>query len=173
MPLFVTNPRSLQGIYKSIHDLGALSGHLAEARDLVRSLRGRERAITARSELRPQHTVAFIVSLQPLMLVGNGTFLSELLDLAGAVNIARGAASTYPTYSKESVVAQDPDIIMVMSDLLAEPRELAGLFPEWKHIDAVRSGKVFLVDPDIVSRPGPRAVDGLEAIFRILYHKSQ
>jgi iron complex transport system substrate-binding protein len=172
IPMFVTNPRSLHGIYKSIQDLGTLTGHVSEARELVRSLQSRTRAITASSQVRVQRKVALIVSLRPLILVGSGTFLAELIDLTGAVNIAGDSPSTYPAYSRESVLALNPDIIILMGDIMGETAELVTPFPEWKHLSALRKGNVFRIDPDIVSRPGPRAIDGLEAIVHIIYHQA-
>ena len=108
-----------------------------------------------------------IVSLQPLIVVGSKSFLAELLELAGGDNIAGSSPSTYPTLSREAVVAANPDIIIVMSDI--HVAELTKLFPEWRTINAFRRHQVFRIDSDIVSRPGPRAPDGLIALYEFIH----
>ena len=168
IPLFVTNPRTLSGIHKSIGDIGRLTGHREQATRLVQVMLGREDSLKT-AAAGTKRKVLFIVSLQPLIVVGSRTFLAELLDLAGGLNIARTSTSTYPTYSREAVVAENPDVLLIMSGILAETRDLVQLFPEWDRIDAIRTRNVFTLDADIVSRPGPRVVDALENLFHILH----
>lgn len=109
------------------------------------------------------------VSLQPIMVVGKNTFLAELIEHAGGINTAAKTASTYPTYSREAVLKDNPDVLIFMSDILSDPAELVKFYPEWSTLKAIRQKKVFKIDADIVSRPGPRAVDGLEALYRLIH----
>ena len=95
--------------------------------------------------------------------------IDELLRVAGGTNLASRAHGTYPQYSRENVITDDPEVIIVMSDILARGATLTALFPEWGSVDAVRKGRVFRIDADIVSRPGPRALDALEKLFHILH----
>jgi iron complex transport system substrate-binding protein len=104
--------------------------------------------------------------------VGNKTFLGELLTLAGGVNIAGSSLSTFPTLSREAVVAANPEVIIVMSDVMTDTNELRKFFPEWSTLRAMQTHQVFRISSDIVSRPGPRAVDGLIHLYRII-HKGQ
>jgi iron complex transport system substrate-binding protein len=166
IPLFVTNPRTLQGIRKSINDLGVLTGRTKEAATLAHSMQAVEDSVTALVTTKKR--VLHIVSLQPLIVVGGRTFLNELIERAGGINIAADAASTYPTLSREAVVARDPDIIIVMSDILAKGSDLTSFFPEWATLRALRTNSVFTINADIVSRPGPRAADGLLHLHRII-----
>lgn len=168
IPVFVTNPRSLSGIHKSIMDIGVLTGHTQEAVRLVHGLQTREDSVT-RAAFPPGKRILFIVSLQPLIVVGSNSFLAELLERAGGFNVAATSPSTYPTYSRESVVKEKPEVLFVMSDVVADVDQLVTLFPEWRGIDAVRTGSVHRIDADIVSRPGPRAIDGLEILFHFLH----
>ena len=166
VPVFVTNPRTLDGIQKSIGDLGRLTGRADTAARLIRTMKEREDSIT--SLVKTRKKVMLVVSLQPLIVVGSRTFLTELLERAGGVNIAGSLPSTYPTLSREAVVASDPDVIIVMSDVLNDTHDLLGLFPEWNSLRAVSTHQVFRIDSDIISRPGPRAVDGLVELYRII-----
>jgi iron complex transport system substrate-binding protein len=168
-PVFVSNPRTLEGIYRSLRALGTLTGKEAIARHFVAGLTSRENAIRSAAEGKPPVRVLLFVSVQPLMCAGSNTFIDELLRVAGGTNLASRAHGTYPQYSRENVITDDPEVIIVMSDILARGATLTALFPEWGSVDAVRKGRVFRIDADIVSRPGPRALDALEKLFHILH----
>ncbi len=165
-PVFVTNPRSLAGIQKSILDLGQLIGKADNATRLVQTIQQCEDSV--KSLVKTTKGVLLIVSLQPLIVVGGKTFLSELLVLAGGRNVAGASPSTYPTLSREAVVEANPDVIIVMSDALANADELPKFFPEWVTLNAFRTRQVFRINSDIISRPGPRAIDGLVTLYGII-----
>lgn len=169
IPVFVTNPRTLDDIYRSIAQLGTLTGQAAKAMRLVQSLRVRaDSVVRAAVSLRGRKTLVF-VSLQPIIVVGRNTFLAELIDLAGGINTAAQTSSTYPAYSREAVLKDNPDVLIFMSDVLSEPANLIHVYPEWSTLNAFRKKKVFRIDADIVSRPGPRAVGGLEMLHKIIH----
>ncbi len=169
IPLFVTNPRNLKGIYKSILDIGILTGRIVKARSVVRAMTGIEDSVGALASSRPTSSVYLFVSLQPIIVVGGSTFLNELLRIAGADNLAADAPSTYPTLSREAIVAHQPDVLLYMSEVLPDPGTLATRYPEWGHLRAVQKGRVYSIDADIVSRPGPRAGEALKLIFQAVH----
>lgn len=168
VPVFVTNPRTLSGISRSLEQLGELTGHRADARRLVDSMGVRVARVREHASGQSLRTLLF-VSLQPLIAAGGKTFLHELLEASGAHNIAADAPGTYPAYSREAVLAENPDAIILTADLTANVGGLTALFPEWADLAAVRNGRVYPINPDIVSRPGPRAVDALEILFSLLH----
>ena len=169
VPLFVTNPRTLSGIYKSILEIGRLTGRTRQALAVVRSMKTTEDSLAALASSQPPRSVYLFVSLQPIIVVGGATFLNEMLHMAGAENLAAEAPSTYPTLSREAVVANQPEVLLFVSDILSDPGALVELYPEWRHLKAVQSGRVYSVDADIVSRPGPRAAEALKMIFHALH----
>jgi iron complex transport system substrate-binding protein len=169
IPVFVTNPRNLEGIYTSIAQLGSLTGRPAQAMTLVHSLKMRADSIVLAASASKSRKTLLFASLQPIIVVGRGTFLAELIDLAGGTNTAAQASSTYPAYSREAVLKDNPDVLIFMSGILSNPAELTQLYPEWKTLNAFRSKKIFVIDSDIVSRPGPRAVEGLEMLYKIIH----
>ena len=166
VPVFVTNPRTLEGIYKSTTDLGMLSGEMERALHVVSNMRQRVEGI--RSHQAQRSKAMLVVSLHPLMVVGSGTFLAEVLDLAGGDNVAAGTGLTYPTFSREAVVAADPEVLILTSDIFLNQEDLLRVYPEWRNLRAFRNARVFPIDADLISRPGPRVIDGLEALHRIL-----
>jgi len=169
IPVFVSNPRTLEGIYRSLRLLGTLAGTEDSASHLVARLEARERAIRGGAAGKSPVRVLLFVSLQPLMCAGSNTFIDGLLHAAGGVNLASGARGTYPPYSRENVIAEDPEVILATSDILPSGPTLQGMFPEWTAVKAVRNGRVFPIEADLVSRPGPRALDALEKLFHLLH----
>jgi iron complex transport system substrate-binding protein len=169
IPMFVTNPRTLVGIHKSILDIGTLTGRIARARSVIQAMTTVEDSVRALASSAPTSGVYLFVSLQPIIVVGGSTFLNELLRVAGADNLAADAPSTYPTLSREAIVAQQPDAMLFMSEVLPDPGTLTTLYPEWGHLRAVQRGRVYSVDADIVSRPGPRAAEALKLIFQAVH----
>lgn len=168
-PVFVTNPRTLDGIYKSIANLGVLTGHQREADEVIRVMQTTERSIASRIRSGVQPRTLMIVSVQPLIVVGSKTFLGRLLERAGASNIAASSLSSYPTYSREAVVRDNPDLIIVTSDIIPDTGTLLQLFPEWQHLKAVQTRHIYRIDADLASRPGPRAAAALEALHRLIH----
>jgi iron complex transport system substrate-binding protein len=164
--IFVSNPRTFEGIYKSIRDLALLSGHPEEGTALVRSMK-QSVGLLARTA-GPGRSLFLIVSLRPLVVVGDGTFLSELLAIAGGTNLAAGTGMTYPTFSREEIVRREPEALIITSEGGLDTRELLQEFPEWTELPAVRDNRVFFINPDLVSRPGPRVIDGLNEIAQDL-----
>jgi iron complex transport system substrate-binding protein len=164
VPVYVSNPRTLAGIYHSLDHLGLLMGRHDQARGLIDSLRRREQDLRGTVKGRSL-AVLVLISLQPLMVVGGNTLLNELLTLAGARNPAAAVPGHYPAISREAVLADPPDVLFLTSDLPADPAALTSLFPEWKHLRALQDGRVYSLDAAILSRPGPRALEGLRLII--------
>jgi iron complex transport system substrate-binding protein len=167
IPVFVTNPRTLEGINLSLRQLGTLTGRTGEAAKLVDSLSRRTAQLRADGDKRRTRTI-FFVSVQPLMAVGSKTFLNELVTAAGGENLAAASGLTYPSLSREMVLTEDPEVMFITSDAVDSTKSITALYPEWTQLSAVRSGHVYRINPDLVARPGPRAVDGLALLISYL-----
>lgn len=172
VPVFVSNPRNLAGVYRSINQLGMLTGRNDAAEELVATLRHRADSVVALARTQQQTRLLLIVSLQPLIVTGKGSFLSELITLAGGQNIAGSLTATFPTYSREAVVAENPDVIILVSGMGDAASNLISLYPEWSRLNAVKNGRVVQIEADLIARPGPRVVEGLEILHRSI-HQSQ
>jgi iron complex transport system substrate-binding protein len=165
--VFVSNPRSLADIRKSIGQLGTLAGRSADASRLAAELAEAE-AEVVRGVSGPKVRTLLIVSIRPLIVVGGHTFLNELLETAGATNLAARFPSTYPTLSREAVVSEDPDLVLVTSEVVADTRLLFEEFPEWTSLKAAQRKRIYRIDADLVSRPGPRSVEALRMVARLV-----
>jgi iron complex transport system substrate-binding protein len=166
IPVFVTNPRDLNGIYRSIEQLGRLTGETDRALRLVQSLRAREETVA--KSIVTRRTVLVFVSLQPIIVVGGKNFLAELIERAGGINLATNSGAPYPTFSREAVLKDNPDVLIFLSDIIATPADVVKLYPEWSKLTAFRERRMFSVEADLVSRPGPRALQGLESLSSII-----
>jgi iron complex transport system substrate-binding protein len=123
------------------------------------------------AEARP--TVYWEVYDDPLTTAGPATFIGQLIDLAGATSSFADASEEYPQVSAEAVFARDPQVILGPDSqgMKLSPDTIAQR-PGWADVRAVRDGRIYLLDGDIVSRPGPRLADALEALVAVLYPES-
>jgi iron complex transport system substrate-binding protein len=107
---------------------------------------------------------------EPLTTTGPNTFIGQLIGLAGATNVFADAGEDYPQVSSEAVIDRDPAVILgAMTQSAKLTPELIAQRPGWANIAAVRDRRVYLLDDDMMSRPGPRLADALEALAKALY----
>jgi iron complex transport system substrate-binding protein len=167
--VFVSYPHTLEDIFKSISDAGFLTSRRAAADSLLRSLRERKAGLLQRAAGQPQKSALLLLSLNPIVAIGPGTFLDEMLTLAHSENIAHTAVTAYPLLSREEILRRQPDVIIVTNDIVRSTTDLLSSYPEWKSLSAVRQKRVGIVDASVVSRPGPRIIDGLEALVNAIH----
>lgn len=177
VPVFVIQPKDIAGIYEDIRLIGQISGKKKQASDLVDRLTARVGAVTAKTgsltdEQKPTVFYEVDATTDPSNphTVGFGTFQDELIALAGGRNIA-GTQSGWYQISMEKIVDADPDMI-ILGDYLygVSPESVGARSAAWAGLSAVKNGHVYPVkDPDLTSRYGPRIVDGLEALARIIH----
>ena len=167
--VFVSYPRTLEDIFKAIGDVGVLTSTSVRADSLLRRLHQRKDELVQRAAGQQKKSVLMLLSLQPIVAIGPGTFLSEILTLANSENIALKSTTAYPLLSREEILRRQPDVIIVTNDIAKSSNDILSSYPEWKSLPAVRLKQVGIVDASIVSRPGPRIVDGLEAIVNVIH----
>ncbi len=157
IPVYVSNPRSIDGVLDSIEKIGELIGVVERAHQLTDELRGRIATVAARVANAPHPSVFVIVGTEPLITAGAGSFINDLINRAGARSISADDIGDYPQYSIETVVAKRPEIIFLQAGGNELPQRL-GQTP------AARSNRVYHIDDDLLLRPGPRIVYALERI---------
>ena len=157
----VIDAEDIDGILENIVVVGRISGHQEEANRLVLDLEKRVeevRAVTTSTETKPR--VMYIVWGDPLMSAGQGTFIDNIIELAGGENIFQDTNIEYPKVSMESVLEKDPELI-IMGDHGGISIGEMKTNPQWMETTAVKTNSVYEIDGDIVSRQGPRIVDAL------------
>jgi iron complex transport system substrate-binding protein len=169
-PVYVINPRDLDGIMRSLLEIGELLGTGRKAELAVDGMRARierVKVLAARTASRPK--VFFQIGAAPLVSVGSRTFADELITAAGGENISRGSAA-YPRFTKEQVLVLQPDVIIITSMTKGENFDrVRSEWNEWPSLPAVRNGRVYVVDSDLFDRPSVRLVDALELLVRIIH----
>lgn len=161
--LEVLPTRRLDDVWRNLARIGELVGERARATRLVADLRARVAARRQAAAARRVHpSVFYMVWDQPLMAAGPGSYLGDLVTLAGGRNIVpASAAGSYPTFSWEALLAADPDVILAARDRTAALESLKTRYPRLK---AVRAGRVRTLPDDLISRPGPRVILALDAV---------
>ncbi len=167
--LFLDSAQDIEGVFGTIELLGEVTGNAAEAADLATSMRARIEAVSAALDDVEEGPLVFFELTADLYTAGDGTFVGELLTLAKARNIAAGAASPYPQLTAEAIIDAAPDVVLLADAEWGESIETVCARPGWDAIPACVDERVHGVDGDLTSRPGPRIVDGLEQVARLLY----
>lgn len=170
IPVYRVNPRSLDGMYLTISNLGVLTETLARAQQIILSMKKRVGEVERRVSHRPKKRVFYQVGFDPLVTVNGGTLAADLIRRAGGILVTEKNPVPYPDYSIERVIADNPQVIIISSmSPRTNYRRFVGTWKRWRSIEAVRLHHVYVVDADLVDRPSPRIVLGLEKIARLLH----
>jgi iron complex transport system substrate-binding protein len=164
--VFVTNPNSLESIYKSIKQLGEIFGKQEKSIVLVGNMQKRVSEIEMKTKAANKPKTFVQISKGSIFTIGKTSFMTDLINRAGGVSATENIETAYPNLSKETALALQPEVIILSeSDDNKEPNDAFANSP------AVKNGKVFKINADVLSRPGPRVVDALEQIAKDLHQE--
>ncbi len=170
---FLPNPLTLEEMYLNLETVGALTGHEAEAAALIESLRARVAVVDEKiAAVAERPTVYYeLDATDPSRpyTAGAGTFVDLLITRAGGVNVAGEIETPWVQIDIETLLVYDPDLILLGDAAWGESAETVAARPGWNALSAVQAGAIYPFDDNLVSRPGPRLVDGLEALARLLH----
>lgn len=170
--VFVTNPRDFEGIFKTIKDFGKIFGVEARADHLIDSLKSEIGSIEKKNRFEKKLRVLVLLSLNPLITAGKNTFINEIIERAGGINIGGRLKQNYPVLNREEILKVNPDII-ILTEPNIEVKDLLKVFPEWKFVNAVKKGMIYKIDPDIVMRPSPRVILATKIVSEIISKSSK
>jgi len=171
---YLANPTDMDGLYANLQEVARLTGRQAEADTLIADLQTRVAAV---------EEVIAPLSYRPLVFYeldstdpnapwtsGPGTFIDLLINMAGGFNLGSDLEGEWVQVSVEELIAKDPAFILLGDSVWGgvTPDAVAAR-PGWEGIAAVENGQVYPFDDNLVSRPGPRLVDGLEELARLLH----
>jgi iron complex transport system substrate-binding protein len=172
-------PDSLEEVERAIRTIGRVVGTAPAAERLAGRCANRRAAIhhcTAALTAGARPRTLLLFSLDSLFSAGPGSHLDEIIRVAGGRNVAAGAKSPWPELSMETVVTADPECLVVLTGRgMAHPLTAASALTRlradrrWRAITAVQRGRVTVLDDDTLTLPGPRLVDGLEAMATALH----
>ncbi|HZQ64470.1 MAG TPA: ABC transporter substrate-binding protein [Gaiellaceae bacterium] len=166
--------RTFADVYGQIRQLGAATGHAAQAGALVTRMKTRIAALVAKAGPRANGLSVYHELEPDLYSATSTTFIGQIYKLFGLRNIADAAdtgGTGYPKLSPEYIVSQSPDVI-VLGDVrcCGQTAKTVAARPGWGQISAVKTGTIVRVDDSIASRWGPRIVDFVRAVAAGLAH---
>jgi len=170
IPIFILAPKTIEDILGHISTVGSLVGHDREARAVAQGLRERLSVLRGRmGAVRPVR-VFYVVNTDPLISVGSGSFIHQMLELAGGDNIVGQTSIPYPKVSLEEVLRRNPEVLLFpvgTSEGIPEEEQLR--WRKWTSLSAVAHNRLHQVKAELVNRPGPRVVDGIEALAQAIH----
>jgi len=170
IPTFVLESKTVEGILGHIQLLGRMLGRSPEANALAAAMRKQVAYVTSRVEGRLRPTLLYVLNSEPLITVGPGSFIHHLIELAGGRNAAERANAPYPRLTMEEVLTQNPDILLFpVGEYEGIPQAEQDRWKRWETIRAVQEGKLFQVNSDLLNRPGPRVIDALRHLVKVLH----
>ena len=168
--VIVVDPVGLADVTRSAAMLGKAIG--ADGDALAKDLQTKLDALKSKIGNAPKLKVfdeEDASDLTKLYTVGPGSFLNDLITLAGGINIAAGAKTAYPTISTEEVIKADPEVIVLDDAAFGTTVDSVAKRPGWAALSAVKNGRVYPLDPNLMSRPGPRIAEAATVLAQLIH----
>jgi iron complex transport system substrate-binding protein len=170
---FLQNPTTLDEMYENLLTVAELTGHVLETEQLVEEISSRVSNIESLVQSAEERPTAFyeLDATDPSApwSAGSGTFIDTLITMAGGANIASDMEGQYLQISIEELLVRDPQVILLGDAAYGVTPESLSERTGWSNMSAVANNRIFTFDDNLVSRPGPRLVDGLEELANILH----
>lgn len=170
---YLSNPATIDEMYEKLMIVARLTGRESKAAALIESLKARVAEVQEKiAPLSAMPTVFYELDAtdpNAPFTAGEGTFVDALIQMAGGSNVAHDLGSGYFSISGEELLVQNPMIILLGDAAYGVTAESVAARPGWKEMAAVENKQVYAFDDNLVSRPGPRLVDGLEAMARLIH----
>jgi iron complex transport system substrate-binding protein len=174
--VLVLNPATIAGIYQDIALVGRATGAETQATAVIENITSSINAITTKiadANITVPQSVFYEIWSNPLMSAGSTTWINNVITDAGGVNIFANVSVQYPDVSSETVVALDPDVIILPTQMGTTPfyGSVAQVeaTPGWNTISAVENNRVYVINADLFAEPNPRVADQVYAVAACLY----
>jgi iron complex transport system substrate-binding protein len=170
---YLINPIDIAGLYNNLEIVAKLTGHEKETASLIESLKLRESAVNqkiAQTSTRPKvfYEVDGTEPSKP-WTTGPGSFMDTLIKQAGGINAGANLPLKWAQISQEELIVQNPDLILLGDHNFGTTVEQVVSRPGWNVIKAVQEKRIEPYEDNLASRPGPRLLDGLEALAKAIH----
>ncbi|HKW91118.1 MAG TPA: cobalamin-binding protein [Methylomirabilota bacterium] len=169
IPMYVVNPITVADVLDLVGRLGRLTDHAEAADRVVATLRQRIQAVSERVAGRPRPRVLYVLWPDPLIVPARGALVSELIGLAGGDSVTADGGQGYPRYSMEAALARNPEVIILASHGSERSPLSREKWERLNQVPAISAGRLYTADGNLMHRYGPRIVDGLEALARMIH----
>jgi len=172
VPVFYQSYQSTDDIYRNILSLGRILGKNEQAKILADSLKGIEKRITEATANEIKYGTMVLLQVSPPAVAGKNSFINDLIGKAGGKNVFGDKAGLkYPTVTAEEILARNPEVIIFPTKNENEYGAFIAGYPDLIQLSANRQNRVFVLDPGILIRPGPRSMEGLAMLTRCLHSR--
>jgi iron complex transport system substrate-binding protein len=172
IPYYVSKDATISDVIDEIRDIAYLTGHKSKGDELSDSYKKIVAELSksiGSQDSRPK--VYWEVYNNPYMSIGKNSFMTDVVKICGGKNIFDDVEQDYPVVSEETIIASNPDFILLPNDMFPDVDEVKGR-AGWQNISAVKNGNIVIIDADIYTRPGPRIFAALQSMNKILYGKA-
>jgi iron complex transport system substrate-binding protein len=170
VPTFVLKATSVEDVLSQILTMARMLDRQREGDTVAAAMRRRLAVVSERVHALSRTRVLYVLNSDPLQTVGPGSFIHQLIDLAGGENIAPEGGGPYPRLSVEDVIARDPQVLIFPSGAdEGIPDHEREQWRKWPSLSAVKRNRLVSVPSVLVDRPGPRIVEGLEMLARVIH----
>jgi iron complex transport system substrate-binding protein len=167
---YVIFPKNFDDILQSIAHIGQVVNQDTKARGIIEGMRERKQRVVELTRGLSRPKVFIQIGDAPMVTVGKGSFADDLIRIAGGENIAGREKELYPRFGMEEILKRSPEVIVISSmNPKGDYQKVLHEWIRWKTIPAVKNGRIHLVDSDLLDRPSPRIIDGLEEMARVLH----
>ncbi len=166
--VIVLASKNYEDVFSKILLMGQIFDKNKEADSTLISMKNREAALLNAIKDLKSKRVFYEVWHDPLMTSGPGSFIDEMIKMLGSENIASDAASAYAEFSVETLIERNPEVYITANDGMKTVEDIKAR-TGYDQIDAIKNDRIYFLDSDIISRPGPRIVEGLEILAEAIY----
>jgi len=168
--VYVVDPVGFEGIIKTIDHIGEVVRRREKSAEIIRKMTKKKEAVVRLTRSLPRPKVFFQIGFSPIVTVGKGSLGDDLIRLAGGRSISENESGSYPVYGVETILSKAPEVIILSSmDSKRDYLNLMKMWQSWKELPAVKTNAIYVIDSNLVDRPTPRAVEGLEAMAGMIH----
>ncbi|MDP2970957.1 MAG: cobalamin-binding protein [Deltaproteobacteria bacterium] len=169
-PTYAIFPKRFDDVLQSIRHLGQVVAKEKEALSIIESMQRRKERVVERTKNLSRPKVFLQIGEAPIVTVGKGSFGDDLIRLTGGENIAGNDREMYPRLGMEEILKRSPEVILISSmNPKGDYEKAFREWERWKMIPAVKHGRIYLIDSDLIDRPSPRIIEGLEEMARLIH----
>ena len=166
---YISVADSIQTVLQEITEIGKITDHQLQAQKLCNQIKQDLQKIAEQNKSKPKVTVYWEVWTPPYMSAGKNSFINEIITYAGGINIFSDIEQPYPVVSEEAILMRNPQIIIIPNSTVGGTTAVTSR-KNWQNISAVKNNKIYSVDTNIISRPGPRISQAIELISNCIYN---
>ncbi len=168
MQVYVVDPKTYDDVMTDVTNLGQLAGSTEQAQQVADTMQKAKDDVQAKVASLARPATFLEIYSKPLMTAGGDTFIDDMITLAGGSNLGATAGSGFPTFSTEVLFKNDPDVYIADSGSMSKPGDISKR-SGFATLTAVKDGHVYVIDDNLIARPGPRLAAGLQELVEMIH----